>query len=552
MSEYQPKILLVDDLPQNLMLLEAVLKKIDAEIHTAGSGEEALKILEEHTFSLALLDVHMPGMDGFELASRISRDPDHTNMPIIFISANNLDEMSISQGYKAGAVDYIRKPFNNEFLISKVKVFIAMARQQIELKEQSERLEELFKEQMLSQKTISEQLKLEKSYSKVSGKFVGDFEADTSMRDALQIIGELIGASGAIMYDLKPVQNTFVPRVSWSQNGGYSEKDEINSLFLDSIDLNREKLKNRELVKNAAEVLAPATDFLMLPFHVFNQLQVILFFYNREYPLSFFDKFESTSIFIDLISSALERMEVHKKLRHTERLAGLGEIATGIAHELNQPLNTISLGLDNILLAVKSGKATEEYLDKKTKKIHDNILRTRAIIDHVRTFSRDQDGYINTEFNVNDSIRNAISLVSEQYSNHGISLESELDDNIEKPIGNTYKFEEVILNMLSNAMHAVDSRKEKEGSSYYGSIRVLTYQQKKNIFVEVKDNGCGIPEHILNKIMQPFFTTKEEGKGTGLGLSIAFGIIKDMNGTIDIESTVGSGTNVRVVIPVNN
>lgn len=550
MTAYVPKILIVDDLPQNVILLEAILRAQHVNIIKAYNGKQALEALNTHIFSMALLDVLMPEMDGFELASRIRKHPDHTLLPIIFITANNLDDLSIFKGYQAGAVDYITKPFNKDILISKIKVFTELARQRQEIIEQSHRMEALLEEQMGAQKTISEQLKLEQTYSKVSGCFVGNFEIQNSFSDALKIIGELIGASGACMYDYKTNSNTFELGTLWQENNPAELTKELADLFKEKLKKYQPKLIKKQIVKNAAEVLAPSTDFLMVPVHVFNELQSILIFFNQEYPLQFFDRFERLGIFTDLISSALERIEVQKKLRHTERLAGIGEIATGIAHELNQPLNTISLGLDNILLAIKSGKATDEYLDKKTKKIHENILRTRTIIDHVRTFSRDQDGYINSEFSINDSIRNAISLVAEQYNNHGIQLEQNLTDALPKVVGNTYKFEEVVLNFLSNAMHAVEKQKETAGMNYYGQINIRTLMENNTLILDVKDNGCGIPEHILNKIMQPFFTTKEEGKGTGLGLSIAYGIIKDMKGIIDINSSEGIGTSVRVLIPL--
>ncbi|MFA7138735.1 MAG: response regulator, partial [Bacteroidales bacterium] len=548
MTAYVPKILIVDDLPQNVILLEAILRAQHVDIIKAYNGKQALEALNTHIFSMALLDVLMPEMDGFELASRIRKHPDHTLLPIIFITANNLDDLSIFKGYQAGAVDYITKPFNKDILISKIKVFTELAQQRQEIIEQSDRMEALLEEQMGAQKTISEQLKLEQTYSKVSGCFVGNFEIQNSFSDALKIIGELIGASGACMYDYKTISNTFELGTLWQENNPAELTNELADLFKEKLKKYQPKLIKKQIVKNAAEVLAPSTDFLMVPVHVFNELQSILIFFNQEYPLQFFDRFERLGIFTDLISSALERIEVQRKLRHTERLAGIGEIATGIAHELNQPLNTISLGLDNILLAIKSGKATDEYLDKKTKKIHENILRTRTIIDHVRTFSRDQDGYINSEFSINDSIRNAISLVAEQYNNHGIQLEQNLTDALPKVVGNTYKFEEVVLNFLSNAMHAVEKQKETAGMNYYGQINIRTLMENNTLILDVKDNGCGIPEHILNKIMQPFFTTKEEGKGTGLGLSIAYGIIKDMKGIIDINSSEGIGTSVRVLI----
>jgi len=551
MTSFIPKILIVDDLPQNLFLLEAVLKKEAVSVVKAKSGKEALEKLRDNIFSLALLDVLMPEMDGFELAERIRKDENHRLLPIIFVSANYLDDVSIFKGYQAGAVDYITKPFNRDILLSKVRIFTELACQKEEILEQNERMEILLTDQIDSQKTIAEQLLLEQAYSKVTSFFVGDFELEKSLQQALEVIGNLIRATGAFFYNYKPIPNTFEVGVFWHQDTCNLDKEKLSKIFDEELATHLPNLRAKVIIKKEAEVLAPSIDFILVPIHVFNELRAIMFFCNEEYSLQFFDKFRRLGLFTDLISSALERMEVQKKLQHTERLAGIGEIAAGIAHELNQPLNTISLGIDNLLLAVKSGKATEEYLNKKSKKIFDNILRTRSIIDHVRTFSRDQDGYINSEFNLNDSIKNAISLISEQYVNHGISIILNLEENLPKPIGNTYKFEEVILNFLSNAMHAVGSRKESEGMNYFGEITIHSYQQNDKIVVDVTDNGCGIPEHILSKIMQPFFTTKEEGKGTGLGLSIAFGIIKDMNGSIDFTSTVGSGTKVQVALTMN-
>ena len=548
MTSFLPKILIVDDLVQNLVLLEAVLKKEAVTVVKAKSGKEALEKLKDNIFSLALLDVLMPEMDGFELAERIRKDEPHRLLPIIFVSANYLDEVSIFKGYKAGAVDYITKPFNRDILLSKVRVFTELARQKEEILEQNERMEILLNDQIESQKTIAEQLMLEQAYSKVTSFFVGDFELEKSLLKALEVISNLIRASGAFFYNYKPISNKYEAGAFWHQETTNPNKEKLSVIFYEELDTHLPELRKKVIIKNEAEVLAPSIDFILVPIHVFNELQAIMFFFNEEISLQFFDKFQRLGLFTDLISSALERMEVQKKLHHTERLAGIGEIAAGIAHEINQPLNTISLGIDNVMLAVKSGKATEEYLDKKAKKIFDNILRTRSIIDHVRTFSRDQDGYINAEFNINDSIKNAISLISEQYVNHGILLNSALTENLVKLVGNTYKFEEVILNILSNAMHAVEHRKKSEGINFFGEININSYQQNDRIIVDVIDNGCGIPEHILSKIIQPFFTTKEEGKGTGLGLSIAFGIIKDMNGTIDFTSTVGSGTRVRVAL----
>ena len=241
---------------------------------------------------------------------------------------------------------------------------------------------------------------------------------------------------------------------------------------------------------------------------------------------------------------------MEKQLIHSERMAGIGEMAAGIAHEINQPLNTISFTLDNILYFVKNNNIDKKYLKKKTDKIFDNISRMRNIIDHVRTFSRDHDDFILSEFNINNSITNSLSLVSEQFKHKGIHLILLLNKSIQNPIGNTNKFEQVILNLLINAKDAIEDKKKKLNKDFRKTIEIETYQEINNIFVEIKDNGIGVNTEDIDNIMLPFYTTKSAEKGTGLGLSISYGIIKEMNGDIEINSELLNGTLVKITIPI--
>jgi C4-dicarboxylate-specific signal transduction histidine kinase len=225
----------------------------------------------------------------------------------------------------------------------------------------------------------------------------------------------------------------------------------------------------------------------------------------------------------------------------------LGEMASGIAHEINQPLNIISMVLDKILFeTARNEKIDLGFLKEKSDKIFENIIRIRNIIDHIRAFSRSHDDYVLAAFSINSSIENAVSMIAQQYKHMGISLDLNLDEEIPQIVGNTYKFEQVIVNLLANAKDAVVEKKTKYQEYTGMNVGIKSYQDNKSIIVEVSDNGIGINDDDLNNVMLPFYTTKEEGKGTGLGLSICYQIIKEMGGTIDIVSSKKTGTKIKL------
>jgi PAS domain S-box-containing protein len=256
--------------------------------------------------------------------------------------------------------------------------------------------------------------------------------------------------------------------------------------------------------------------------------------------------------FLVVIRDITERKKMDKQLIHTERMAGIGVMAAGMAHEINQPLNTISLTMDNLLMSMNQGIPDKDYLEGKTRKIFEHITRIRNIIDHVRAFSKDHDDYIHLNFDINESIRNAKSMVSDQFRHNGIHLTLNLDGKLPQPLGNTYKFEQVIVNLILNAKDAIEEKSEFLKNGFSKIIEIRSFLEDHLICVEVKDNGIGIEQDEIDKVMLPFYSTKKEGMGTGLGLSISFGIIQDMNGTIEIHSERQIGTAIKIMIPVKN
>lgn len=251
-----------------------------------------------------------------------------------------------------------------------------------------------------------------------------------------------------------------------------------------------------------------------------------------------------------IVRDVSQRKKMEAKQIHTDRMSTLGEMAAGIAHEINQPLNIISLAMDKILFeTARTEKLDMEFLKNKSDKIFDNITRIRDIIDHVRAFARSQEDFIPAAFDINSSIVNASSMIVEQFKHHGISLNLQLELQIPQIVGNTYKFEQVILNLLANAKDAVTEKKNRQ-QDIEMQVGIRSYQENHFIFVDITDNGIGISKDDIHNVMLPFYTTKEEGKGTGLGLSICYQIIKEMKGAIEITSDSILGTKFQLVLPL--
>jgi len=252
------------------------------------------------------------------------------------------------------------------------------------------------------------------------------------------------------------------------------------------------------------------------------------------------------------VHQELEKIRKQQEmLIQKSKLESLGELAAGIAHEINQPLGSISMGIDNLLVKMNAGEITEEYTRRKTESIFRDIDRIRNIIEHVRIFSRDQQNAKLEPISVSEVIKNALSLISRQYDNKGIQLQTNYSSRNDTTLGNKYKLEQVIMNILSNARYAVIEKEKAELEDYEKVIKVSTFANRRNCGFIIEDNGIGIPENIIGNIFDPFFTTKQEEMGTGLGLSIIYGIVKEMKGDIKADSREGKNTRIVVTLPLH-
>ncbi len=254
--------------------------------------------------------------------------------------------------------------------------------------------------------------------------------------------------------------------------------------------------------------------------------------------------------FMIIIRDISQRKIIENELFHAKKLISLGEMASGIAHEIYQPINNIGLMVDKMLMsASKNDWSCKQEIKTTSEKIFENIIRAQTIIDNIRSFSSTDNNYISSDVNINKSIRNALLMVSEQCKHRSITLDFKPEQERFPVTGNIYKFEQVMFNLVKNSMDALEEKKQLNIPPFEMKILIRSFYVNNSVVVSVEDNGIGISEKNMEYIMHPFYTTKESGKGTGLGLSISYGIIKEMNGEIRIKSTPMGGTTIIITLP---
>jgi PAS domain S-box-containing protein len=248
-----------------------------------------------------------------------------------------------------------------------------------------------------------------------------------------------------------------------------------------------------------------------------------------------------------------EKLEQEAMIAQAGKMAILGEMATGIAHELNQPLNVIKLGSDFLLKSIRIGRPiSEEDLSRTATELGAQVDRASGIINHLREFGRRAETTMHP-MNINTSLKGVFTLLGTQLYKNGIKCELFLAEDLPPILGDENRLEQVFINLVVNAKDAMLSQEKAAGDSAKAGekiLRVKSYFENDRVVVTVTDSGPGVPPALRARIFEPFFTTKKVGEGTGLGLSISYGIIKEHNGTIDVDGAEEEGTTFRLTFPV--
>ena len=237
-----------------------------------------------------------------------------------------------------------------------------------------------------------------------------------------------------------------------------------------------------------------------------------------------------------------ELVEKQEQLVQAGKLATLGELTTGVAHELNNPLNNIGLFLGNSIDLIEMGQIDTTRILRDLRGASQQVRKASEIISHLRTFGRAAPvGH--ESMAINQVIRRALSLMQEQFRIRQIAVELDLD-SAEPPVnGSPIQLEQVFINLLSNARDALTDAPRK-------LIKISSAASDDVVIIIFSDTGPGIPKGLEERIFDPFFTTKEVGQGTGLGLSITYGILKDHKGTISLDTSVKDGATFRIKLPL--
>ncbi len=508
-----PKVLIVDDKPENLFALESVLADLDLELIKATSGNDALKATLNHSFALAILDVQMPGMDGYELAKLIRSKEKISHMPILFLSAVYSDDFHISKGYESGALDFLLKPYNPVILIEKVKKLL----EQYMYKNKLEMLvDELNKANTMLQHEITERKKANQQI----GKLYCAIEQSSSM-----VI--ITDTQGNIEY----VNKVF------AQTTGYSIDDAIGK----NLRVIKPDDTSQELYKELWNAIISGKDW---------QKEYCSIKRNGElcWEVATVSPVKNdegvTTNFIAFKDDITERKQMEEGLIKAQKLESIGTLAGGIAHDFNNSLQAI---LGYISLAMFHDTSVEEihkYLDE-SKNI---ILQSRNLTKQLLTFSKGGDP-VKSTISILELVMDSTKLaLSGSNVRHEIGLPGDLW-NVEADKG---QLNQVVSNLIINADQAMpDGGNLRIWAENVNVVEddLLPLKEGKYVKIVIEDQGPGISIEHLQKIFDPYYSTKEGGNG--LGLSITYSIVRKHNGHIEVESKAGVGTTFIIYLPAS-
>ncbi|WP_415766396.1 ATP-binding protein [Pseudomonas sp. ZB1P45] len=242
-----------------------------------------------------------------------------------------------------------------------------------------------------------------------------------------------------------------------------------------------------------------------------------------------------------------EVRRAQQQLTQSAKMATLGEMATGLAHEINQPLNVMRMAIVNVLKRLSNGDAQIDYLTDKLNRIDAQVQRAARVVDHMRVFGRRSE-IEQHPFNPAQAIEGTLSLLAEGMRGKGVDLRvSETGFDVQVR-GYVDQLEQVLINLMVNARDALLGKREAD-REFKPWISVYAERDVDSVRLWVEDNGGGIDPRLLERIFEPFFTTKPVGVGTGLGLSVSYGIVENMGGKLSVRNSV-EGARFCIELPI--
>ncbi|MBN1139073.1 MAG: response regulator [Anaerolineae bacterium] len=565
MTQNTPKILIVDDKPQNLYTLTQLLGKLEAHVMEAASGAAALDLALQHDFCLAIVDVQMPEMDGYELVSLLRSNTVTANLPVIFVSAIFSDEYHHRRGYEAGAVDFMSKPFSPDILLSKVKIFLQIYHQRAELEQQRAKLEQA--NRALSKRTVE----LETG-SRVGRHANSILDLEVLLPEVVLLMQTMFNYYFVGIWLAEEEKNALVLRAGHSFDGETPLKPGMK-LPLDapaSIVVSAYRTKDHCLVSNAStdprylalKELPKTQSELALPLQIGTRVLGVLDLQCEHADAFDRDSWMALQMVANQIAIAIHnarQYDQEKGLRELEarRVQELAELNASkdrffsiVAHDLRGPFNPL-LGMAKLMTRLPDETPPTEF-KSMAKSVYASARTVYELLDNLLAWSRLQRGRMEYEPERLDLAKIAernIMLFTEVSTSKGIRLESTVgagtcvhaDPNI---------LNAVLRNLISNALKFTPQG---------GRVVVTALPDTADpglVAVNVSDTGVGIRPADQAKLFRLDVSHSTKGtaeeKGTGLGLIICQEMVKKNGGQIWIESdgVPGRGTRVKFTVPL--
>lgn len=520
LNPVQAKILIVDDDQRNLLAASEVLADPAIDLVLANSPEEALRQALREDFALILLDVQMPRMDGYEVASLIRSRSRTSRVPILFLTAHNKEDIHIFRGYSAGAVDYVFKPIQPLVLKSKVDVFVDLYLKTAEIQRKAEAEKQLLLENLRvrGEKLAAEQAlrRREEHQAAVlrglpialyTSPFSGD---DRRLHFTNDSIERITGFS----------REAFADSNLWGRQLEPDDSDRISADLSTVLEAGAATLEYRWRNADGRER------------HILDQ--IVINGHENGTPVELF------GMWFDVT----ERKELELSLQHASKLEAVGRLTGGIAHDFN---NMLSIVIGNLDL-VKSSLLGNEKALRRVESAIEGAHRCAELTSRLLAFSR-RSPLQPRALDFTSFIPGLIKLL-ERTLGERIAISADLEDGLPEVCVDHAQFEAALINLAVNARDAMPDGgalgiriKRHEAVAQEGS------EQVHSVEITVTDSGTGMSPAVLARVFEPFFTTKEAGKGTGLGLSMVYGFVQQSGGTIAVDSNPDQGTRFVITLP---
>ena len=500
------RVLIVDDDERNAFAASEALEVLGHELVVARSGEEALRLLLTQEFAVILLDLHMPGMDGYETARLIREHPRTRDTPIVFVTAVFRDESHIFQAYSVGAVDVVFKPVDPFILRSKVAILADLHLKTLEVRRQGEERSALLEENArISEEKLAAELALRTAR-----------ERQDAILKSLPVV--FTARSTGHPFGARFVSDSITPLTGF-EPARFIEEPEIGLGRIHPDDVEGVV----DCLLKAADTGAYACEYRWMcadgSYRRFLDQGVWTVDEDGEAQI------------LGTLLDVTERRNLEEQLTQARKMEAVGQLTSGVAHDFNNLL-TVVLGNADILL--------RRLEDQPSAAKHLGAIRAAAEKGHTLTrqllaFSRQQQ--LNpTVVDLNVLIRNFLPLLR-QAVGEGVSIDLEVPAEPLHVLVDPTHLEAALLNLAVNARDAMNG----EGDLSIAAWRADSEDDSAFAAIRVTDSGEGMSPEVASRVFEPFFTTKEVGRGSGLGLSQVYGFVAQSGGRVEVASAPGAG-----------